>query len=446
MNDKKYGSIVALGPFRAGKSTLMGHFFLLSAGGLERLDPMRRHWYSLAEPMGRTHMRYAWILDSLRSEKERGFTIDRHYHSFETQSKFYTLFMVPGISKYISNLITCVVHSDVALLVVSAIPGEFEQTTQMCEHALIAFAFGIKRLIVAVNKMDHDTVNYSHDRFCQIYQQTVQLLGKNFTAAQMDFVPVSGSIGDNLRERSANLPWWEGPTLLEAFDNLKLPNREALANKPLRITINKTWRIGGVGTVLCARVESGTLRGSRVVVTTPPQTQIRVKSIEKHHVSQNEAKPGDVVGINIVGLSWRDVTRGQVLYDPEENAPPSLCQVFKAKVYIVDHPTRIKEGYSPVFYCQTTKTLGKWTKFHATYDEKTGKEIEVSPQYLKTGDVAIVTIELAKPRCLDKWDVLPALGRFIVRDATTVAIGKIIEMAPCPGVGRLTKPAKNSQS
>lgn len=310
------------------------------------------------------------------------------------------------------------------MLVIAAPTGEFEagiaKTGQTREHALLAYTLGIRQLIVAINKMDEKSVLYSQDRYDEIVRETSSFVKKiGFNPEKVSFVPVSGWHGDNILERSENIPWYKGPTLLEAFDALVEPKRPS--DKPLRVPLQDVYQIGGIGTVPVGRVETGVLKPNMMVTFAPGNLSGEVKTVEMQHTLIKEAPPG----FNVKNLSIKDIRRGMVASDAK-NDPAREVESFIAQVIIVNHPGQIHAGYSPVVDCHTAHVACRFEEILEKVDRRTGVCIEQNPKAIKTGDSAIVRMIPSKPMCVETFTDYPPLGRFAVRDMKqTVAVGVI---------------------
>jgi len=239
-------------------------------------------------------------------------------------------------------------------------------------------------------------------------------------------------------ERSPNLAWYKGPTLLEALDAVQEPKRPT--EKPLRIPLQDVYKIGGIGTVPVGRVETGILKPGMVVTFAPANVTTEVKSVEMHHVQLLEALPGDNVGFNVKIVSVKDIRRGNVASD-SKNDPALETADFTAQVIVLNHPGQIHNGYTPVLDCHTAHIACKFAEIQTKVDRRTGKEIEKEPKNIKSGDAAIVKLVPSKPMCVESFSDYPPLGRFAVRDMRqTVAVGVIKEVSKRVG-GQSTKTA-----
>jgi elongation factor 1-alpha len=329
-------------------------------------------------------------------------------------------------------MITGTSQADVAILVIASPTGEFEagiaKNGQTREHALLAYTLGVKQMIVAVNKMDDKSVNYSQARFTEIQTEVSNFLKKiGYNPEKIPFVPISGWNGDNMLEKSDNMPWYKGPTLLEALDGISEPKRPS--DKPLRLPLQDVYKIGGIGTVPVGRVETGILKPGQVVTFAPSNITTEVKSIEMHHESLPQATPGDNVGFNVKNVAVKDLKRGYVASDSKQD-PAIETDSFNAQVIVLNHPGEIHNGYAPVLDCHTAHIACKFQEILTKVDRRSGKELEKEPKNIKSGDAAMVKLLPQKPMCVESFADYPPLGRFAVRDMRqTVAVGVIKEVA-----------------
>lgn len=328
-------------------------------------------------------------------------------------------------------MITGTSQADCAILVIASPTGEFEagiaKNGQTREHALLAFTLGVKQMIVLINKMDEKSVNWSEDRYNEIKNETSNFLKKTgYNPEKIPFVPISGWNGDNMLERSDNLKWYKGPTLLEALDSIEPPKRPT--DKPLRLPLQDVYKIGGIGTVPVGRVETGILKPGMNVTFAPSNITTEVKSIEMHHEALAQATPGDNVGFNVKNVAVKDLRRGFVCSDAK-NDPAIETESFNAQVIVLNHPGQIHAGYAPVLDCHTAHIACKFAELLEKVDRRSGKTGEKDPKNIKSGDSAIVKLLPSKPMCVETYAEYPPLGRFAVRDMRqTVAVGVIKEV------------------
>jgi len=316
-------------------------------------------------------------------------------------------------------------------LVVASGQGEFEagisKTGQTREHALLAYTLGVKQMLVLVNKMDDKTVNWAEARYNEIKNEVSNFLKKiGYAPEKIPFVPISGWLGDNMLEKSTNLPWYKGPTLIEALDGIQEPKRPM--DKPLRVPLQDVYKIGGIGTVPVGRVETGVLKPGMVIYFAPGGITTECKSVEMHHEALEQATPGDNVGFNVKNVSVKDLRRGYVAGD-SKNDPPAETESFNAQVIILNHPGQIHAGYSPVLDCHTAHIACRFHEILSKVDRRSGKELESAPKNVKSGDAAMINLVPTKPMCVESFAEYPPLGRFAVRDMKqTVAVGVIKEV------------------
>ena len=427
---KPHINLVVIGHVDHGKSTLVGHL-LFRLGFVD--EKTLRTLEEEAKKKGKESFKFAWLMDRLKEERERGVTIDLSFVKFETKKYYFTIIDAPGHRDFIKNMITGASQADAAILVVSARKGEFEAGMsaegQTREHLILAKTMGIDQVIVAVNKMDASDVNYSRQRYEQIVAILKKFMkGLGYKVDQIPFIPASAWTGENLIERSPNMPWYNGPTLVEALDNYIHPPKKPV-DKPLRIPIQNVYTIPGVGTVPVGRVETGVLKVGDKVVFMPPGVVGEVRSIEMHHQPIQQAEPGDNIGFNVRGISKRDIKRGDVAGHPDN--PPTVAEEFTARIFIIWHPSAVTVGYSPVIHAHTASVAARITEIQAKLDPRTGQVVEKNPQFLKMGDAAIVKFKPIKPMVIEKYSEFPQLGRFAMRDmGKTVGIGVVMEVKP----------------
>ncbi|MGD0319891.1 MAG: translation elongation factor EF-1 subunit alpha [Nitrososphaerales archaeon] len=428
MANKPHLNLIICGHVDHGKSTSMGHFlFDLGVVDQRMIDEFAKE----SEKTGAgDSFKYAWVLDELKDERERGVTIDLAFQKFETPKFFYTLIDAPGHRDFIKNMITGASEADAAILVVSAKKGEEDVALapggQAREHAFLLFTLGVRQMAVCINKMDDQTVKYSEQRFNEAKQDVENLL-KNvgFPVAKINIIPVSGWTGENLVKKGTNMPWYKGPTLMEALDQFVEPAKPI--DKPLRLPVQDVYTITGVGTVPVGRIETGKIKVGDSVMIMPEGLTAEVKSIETHHVAMTEAMAGDNIGFNLRGVAKTDFRRGSVL-GPTNN-PPTIAKEFLAQIIVVFHPTAIAAGYTPVLHAHTAQVAATISELIAKIDPRTGQPTEEKPKTIKTGDSAIVRIQPLRPIVLETFKDFPELGRFALRDmGSTVAAGIVREI------------------
>jgi elongation factor 1-alpha len=417
MANKDLINIVFIGHVDHGKSTSVGRL-LYDGGALS--EQAYRKLEEIAKEKGKGTFAFAYAMDNLKEERERGVTIDVSYKKFEGKKNMFTVIDAPGHRDFVKNMITGTSQADAAVLVVAAKEGPQPQTK---EHAFLAQVMGIKQVIVAVNKMDE--VNYEEAKFKEVSEQMTKMLtGVGYKPENIKIIPMSAWKGDNVVNKTDNLKY-APKTLLESLDDLVAP--PSPVDKPLRIPVQDVYNIKGVGAIPVGRVETGILKSGTKVVVMPSGKEGEVKDIEEHHEKLSEAKPGNNIGFSIRGVGTQDIARGDVI-GPVTNKP-TVVKSFIAQIVVLNHPTAIPVGYTPVFHLHTAQMSMSLTELQKKLDPKTGGVAEENPKFLKTGDAAIVKIVPVKPVCAEKFSDFPQLGRFAIRDmGQTVAAGIILEV------------------
>lgn len=428
MSAKPHINLIVIGHVDHGKSTMAGNL-LYQAGYIDAKKIADYAKESEQTGAGET-FKFAWVLDSLKEERERGVTIDLSFQKFETSKLFYTIIDAPGHRDFIKNMITGTSQADCAILTISSRKGEFEVGVgpggQAREHAYLARTLGVGQIVVAISKMDDVTTNWSQARYEECKKEVEGLLKVvGYDISKINFVPLSGWTGDNLIKPSEKMPWYKGPTLMQVLDSFTQPPKPL--DKPLRVPIQDVYTITGVGTVPVGRVETGVLKEGDKIVFMPGNVTGECKSIETHHTKIPVAEPGDNIGFSVRGVEKGTVHRGDVLGHPDN--PPTVAKEFIGQIIILAHPTAIAQGYTPVLHAHTVTMAATFTELIAKMDPRTGQTIEEKPAFLKTGDSALVKLRPLSPIVVEAYSQIPQLGRFAVRDmGNTIAVGVVKEV------------------
>ncbi len=414
---KPHLNLVTMGHVDHGKSTLLGR--LLFETGVVKEEEIKK--FEALGDKGKA-FKFAWVMDDLKEERERGLTIDLAHRKFETDKYYFTLIDAPGHRDFVKNMITGASQADAGILVVAADDGIMPQTR---EHAALAFTLGVGQLAVAVNKMD--LVEYKKEVYEKLRSEIMEMLRvvgfRN--ADKFPFVPVSAFHGENVTKPSEKMKWYSGPTMLQALDSFVIPPKPI--DKPLRIPIQDVYSITGVGTVPVGRVETGVLKVGDTLVLEPSGKTGEVKSIEMHHESIPKAEPGDNIGFNIRGIAKNEIRRGDVAGLP--SSPPTVASEFVARIAVLQHPTAIAVGYTPVFHVHTAQVACQITEIINKLDPRTGQVVEEHPQFIKKGDMATIRVKPTKPLVIEKVSDIPQLARFAIRDmGMTIAAGVCIDV------------------
>jgi elongation factor 1-alpha len=413
---KEHFNVVFIGHVDHGKSTTVGRL-LFDAGGID--EQTMRKLKEEAAANGKAGFEFAYAMDNLKEERERGVTIDLSHKKFESDKYEFTIIDAPGHADFIKNMITGVSQADAAVLVVAATDGVNEQTK---EHAYLSKTFGINQLIVAVNKMD--MVDYKEERFNEVKAELEALL-KPLGFQSIRFVPIASLPGDNVVNKSDKMPWWNGGTLLELLDGFEVSEKPV--NLPLRIPIQDVYAIKGIGLVPVGRVETGVLKPNSKIVAVPAKTGTGMagecKDIEMHHEKIKEALPGYNIGFSVKGFNKGDLAKGDVIGTPD--SPPTLAEEFTGQILVLNHPSVITIGYSPVFHIHTAQVSCRITELV----KKLNGDQADHPDFIRNGDAAIVKFKPLKPVVIEKKDDIPQLARFAIRDSgKTVAAGQCTDV------------------
>ena len=287
---------------------------------------------------------------------------------------------------------------------------------------------GVGQLGIVINKMDE--VGYKEENYNKVKEDVSKLLMTvGYKPAEIAFIAVSALQGDNVAKKSDKMPWYKGPTILEQFDKFNQPEKPT--NLPLRMAIQDVYEITGIGTVPVGKIETGIMRPGQKIIVVPGRSGKgvpgEVKSVEAHHEQLAQGEAGDNVGVNLRGIGKKDVARGDVICDA--SAPAPIVEEFTAKIAIINHPTVIAKGYTPVFHVHTAQVPCQFIELVEKYDPKTGQVAQKNPDILKNGDVAMVRLKPIGNLVIETQKNNPHMARFAIRDAgQTVAAGVCIDL------------------
>jgi len=420
--EKPNMNVVFVGHVDAGKSTVVGR--LLFESGLVSEQEMKK-LREEAEKNGKQGFEFAYVMDKIKEERERGVTIDLAYKKIMTQKYQVTIIDAPGHRDFVKNMITGASQADAAFLVIAAPAGVQPQTT---EHLWLLRTMGVKNLAVAINKMD--AVEYKEDRFNKVKEEISVLLKQvGINPETTPFIACSGLQGDNITKKSDKLGWYKGVSILEQID--AFPQPEPPTNLSMRMPVQDVYDITGIGTVPVGKIETGIMKVGQKVIVLPGRTGKgiagEVKTIEMHHEQMTEALAGDNVGINIRGIGKKDIARGDIICDAAHPVP--IVEEFIGQIAVINHPTVLAKGYTPVFHVHTAQVPCQFVELIEQIDPKTGQVIKEHPDFLKNGDVAKVRIRPQGNLAIETQKENPFTSRFAVRDAgSTVAAGMCIEI------------------
>jgi len=420
--EKPNMNVAFVGHVDAGKSTIVGRL-LFDSGAVseQQMAKLKQE----AEKHGKIGFEFAYIMDKIKEERERGVTIDLAYRKIITNKFQITIIDAPGHRDFVKNMITGASQADSAFLVVAGTTGIEPQTK---EHLWLLRTMGVQNICVAINKMD--AINYDEAKFNKIKEDVSTLLKTvGYKLEKVNFIPCSGLKGDNVMKKSQNMPWYKGPTIMEQFD--LFPEPELPVDLPMRMPVQDVYEITGIGTVPVGKIETGVMKVGQKVKVLPGRTgkgiDGEIKSIEMHHENLPEASAGDNVGINIRGIGKKDIARGDVVC--EASNPIPIVEEFIAQIAVINHPTVLAKGYTPVFHVHTAQVPCQFVELIEQIDPKSGQVIKQNPDFLKNGDVAKVRIKPQGNLCLESQKDNSFMSRFAVRDAgQTVAAGVCIEI------------------
>ena len=420
--EKPNMNTVFVGHVDAGKSTIVGR--MMYDSGMVSEQEMKK-FKEEAEKHGKAGFEFAYVMDKIKEERERGVTIDLAYKKVVTKNYEVTIIDAPGHRDFVKNMITGASQADCAFLVIAAPASVQPQTT---EHLWLLRTMGVKNVCIAVNKMD--AVDYKEDKFNKVKEDVGKLLqGVGIDAATTTFIACSGLQGDNVAKKSEKMAWYKGPTVLEQFDLFPAP--ELPTNLPMRMPCQDVYEITGIGTVPVGKIETGIMKVGQKVIVLPGRTGKgivgEVKTIEAHHEQLPEAVAGDNVGINIRGVGKKDIARGDVICEAANPIP--IVEEFIATITVINHPSVLAKGYTPVFHIHTAQVPCQFVELIAQIDPRTGETIKENPDFLKNGDSAKVRIKPQGNLALETQKDNAFTSRFAVRDAgQTVAAGMCTEI------------------
>ncbi len=422
--EKPHINLVFIGHVDHGKSTTVGRL-LFDAGTVD--EQTMRKLKDKAKELGKSGFEFAFVMDNLKEEQERGVTIDLSHKKFETPKYYFTIIDAPGHRDFIKNMITGASQADAAVLVVSANKGDGVQA-QTKEHIFLSKTLGVKQLIVSVNKMDMS--DYAESRYKEVVAEVGGLLKTvGFDPSKITFVAQASYLGENIVKKSDKMPWYTGPTLLEAINLLNPPEKPT--ELPLRLPIQDVYNITGIGVVPVGRIETGVMKLNDKVIFVPGRegkgVHGEVKTIEMHHEQLTSAEPGDNVGFNVRGVGKKDIARGDVLGHPDK--VPTVATEFTAQIVVINHPTVVTAGYTPVFHIHTAQVACTITEIVKKINPATGEVMAEHPDFIKNGDSAIIKIKPTVPLVIERLKDIPQLARFAIRDSgATVAAGICIDL------------------
>ena len=408
--------IVIVGHVDHGKSTLVGRLFYdtgsLPEGKYEKIKAACDHRGMPFE--------WAFLMDGLQAERDQNITIDTAQIWFRTPKRQYVIIDAPGHKEFLKNMVTGAASAEAALLLIDASEGVQEQSRR---HGFLLSLLGIRQIAVLVNKMD--LKNYSDKTFKSIEDEYRAFLRQVGVEPGL-FIPMAAAKGDNVAARSPHMPWYSGPTVLEALDRFQIA--EPQQNLPMRFPIQDVYRFDQ-RRILAGRVESGTLRVGDKILFSPRNKVSTVKSIERWPQGSREtASAGESIGITLTEQIY--VERGQV-GSTEEDAPIE-GDVFNAKLFWLGRQN-LEVGRKIKLKLTTEEVECQIQSIKKVIDASTLAEIDVTSRpYIARNDVAEVTIRTKTPIAFDSSDRIVNTGRFVLIDRLQVCGGGVISKGEYP--------------
>ncbi|MBI2669035.1 translation elongation factor EF-1 subunit alpha [Candidatus Woesearchaeota archaeon] len=421
---KEHINLVFIGHVDHGKSTTVGRL-LFDTGNVD--EQAMRKLKEKAQQLGKSGFEFAFVMDTLKEEQERGVTIDLSHKKFETDKYFFTIIDAPGHRDFIKNMITGASQADCAVIVVAANDGVSAQTI---EHLKLSKIFGVGQLLVAINKMDIAGVDYKESRFKEVVEDVKKhAVQAGWKADTLRFLPIASYPGENIAKKSEKMSWWTGDNLLQAINKFTVPQKPV--DLPLRLPIQDVYNITGIGVVPVGRIETGVMKVGDKVMIVPGRegkgVPGEVKTIEMHHEAVQTAEPGDNVGFNVRGVQKKDIARGDVLGKADN--VPNVATEFTAQVVIMNHPSVVTVGYTPVFHIHTAQVACQFIEIVKKLNPATGQEVTENKDILKNGDAAVVKLKPMQPIVIERQKEIPQMSRFAIRDSgATVGAGMCIDL------------------
>lgn len=429
MYGKEHVNIIFIGHVDAGKSTLGGQVLIQTGMVDERtLEKYKRD----AKDAGRETWYISWVLDLNKEERSKGKTVEVGRGFFETDKRRYTILDAPGHKTYVPNMLSGAAQADVAILVISARKGEFEtgfeKGGQTQEHAMLIKTTGAKELVVAVNKMDDVTVQWSKERYDEILGKLKPFLKKRI-GLESTFLPISAQTGIGVKDKipATLATWYKGPSLLEFLDGMAKIQRNV--NAPFMMPIGAKYR--DMGTMIEGRIEAGVVQKTSNYVMMPNREEVGIAAL--YGETEDEiphATCGDQVRMRLRGIEEEDIMPGFVLCSPKRLV--HCVKEFEAQVSIVELKSILSAGFNCVLHVHAATEEVTFAALLHKLEPKTGRKSKKPPPFAAKGQNIIARLQVTSGGgkvCVEKFEDYPQLGRFTLRDqGQTIAVGKITKL------------------
>ncbi len=400
--------IVIVGHMDHGKSTLIGRL-LYDSGSLspDRMEVIRKTCEEMGKPV-----EFAFVMDHLREERERGMTIDTAQTFFRTPSRDYVIIDAPGHKEFIKNMITGASQAETSILVIDVNEGVMEQTRR---HAYLLGMLNLKRNILVLNKMD--LVGYSEKRFQEVRGGICAFL-ERLGISPAFAVPISGTRGDNFASRSEKMPWYTGPSIFEALDALE--KDKDIHQRPLRMPVQDVYERKGERIVV-GRIESGKLAGGDELLLFPEKRKVAVARVLEFGRERHAAEAGESIGLIVSGDGA--VKRGDVL-SAADNVP-MLSRRLAASVFWMS-PRPFAIGETLTLRANTQERSCVVREIRKRINSSTLDTVEEGASALAETEVGEIIIETAHPLAFEFFSFIPELGRFVLERGNDIVAGGII--------------------
>ncbi|KAF2009375.1 hypothetical protein BU24DRAFT_358288 [Aaosphaeria arxii CBS 175.79] len=432
MYGKEHVNVIFLGHVDAGKSTLGGSILYATGMVDERtMDKLKRE----AKEAGRETWYLSWALDLTKEERMQGKTVEVGRGFFETEKRRYSILDAPGHKTFVPSMIGGASQADLGILVISARKGEyetgFEKGGQTREHAILAKTQGVNKLLIAVNKMDDPTVEWSEERYKEcLTKLTTFLKGVGFNPkTDLAFMPVSAQTLTGIKDRVPKdvCPWYDGPSLLEYLDNMKSLERKL--NAPFMMPIAAKYR--DLGTMIEGKIESGLIKKENKYLMMPNRQTISISALYGETEDEIPAATcGEQVRIRLRGVEEEDILPGFVLCSPKR--PVHCVSAFEAQIVLLDIKSILSAGFNCVLHVHAAQEEVTFTSLLHKLQKGTNRKSKKPPGFAKKGDSIIARLDVtgaAGNICVERFEDYPQLGRFTLRDqGQTIAIGKITKL------------------
>jgi peptide chain release factor subunit 3 len=429
---KEHVNIIFMGHVDAGKSTLGGSILYATGMVDERtMDKYKRE----AKELGRESWYLSWVMDLNKEERTQGKTIEVGRGFFETEKRRYSILDAPGHKMYVPNMIGGASQADVGILVISARKGEyetgFERGGQTREHAMLAKTQGVNKLIVAVNKMDDPTVEWSQERYTECTSKLSQFLKGTGYNLKNDvyFLPIAAQQMKGIKTRipKEDAPWWEGPSLLEYLDSMKALERKV--NAPFMLPVNGKYR--DLGTMVEGKIEAGVVKKGMNMIMMPNKQSVEAAAVYGEQEDEVQlAQCGDQVRIRLKGIEEDDILPGFVLCSPKRLV--HTVTEFEAQIRILELKSILTAGFNCVLHVHSAIEEVTFASLLHKLQKGTNRKSKNPPTHAKKGDSIIARMQViggAGAVCVEKFEDYPQMGRFTLRDqGQTIAIGKITKL------------------